>query len=342
MANHKINLAPEAEAFVSSNVNITTTYAGEFSGKYISAALLNASTINDGGVTVMPNVKFKSVIQKVATGSLMTAASCNFQDNTSLTLTERIIQPSELQVNFELCKKDFVDTWESIQMGYSAFDVLPKSFADYLIAHLAAKIAQENEINLWQGCPAGTVPGSVYQGFIDRFEADGDVLKVSGVTSTSLSKANIISEFEKVVDLIPSTLYGKEDLYLYVGNAAAKYYIQALGGFQASGVGAAGIDNQGTMWYNNGTLSFGGVKIFVCPGLPNNTLVAAQKSNLYFGTGLLNDYNQVKVIDMADIDGSKNVRMVMRFTAGTQHGIGSEIVLYQGQGAEIDCLGGMS
>ena len=57
-------------------------------------------------------------------------------------------------------------------------------------------------------------------------------------------------------------------------------------------------------------------------------MVAAQKSNLFFGTGLLSDHNEVKVIDMADVDGSQNVRVVMRFTAGIQHGIGSEIVLY--------------
>ena len=57
-------------------------------------------------------------------------------------------------------------------------------------------------------------------------------------------------------------------------------------------------------------------------------MVAAEKSNLFFGTGLLNDMNEVKVIDMADIDGSQNVRVVMRFTAGIQYGIGSDIVLY--------------
>ena len=38
--------------------NITTTYAGEFAGEYIAAALLSASTINDGGVTVKPNIAF--------------------------------------------------------------------------------------------------------------------------------------------------------------------------------------------------------------------------------------------------------------------------------------------
>jgi len=87
-------------------------------------------------------------------------------------------------------------------------------------------------------------------------------------------------------------------------------------------------NNMGTQWWNNGSLSFDGVKLFVANGLPDNDAMAAQKSNLYFGTGLLSDHNEVKVIDMADLDGSQNVRIVMRYTAGVQYGLGSEIVYY--------------
>jgi hypothetical protein len=132
----------------------------------------------------------------------------------------------------------------------------------------------------------------------------------------------------KVVDLIPATLYGKEDLYLYVSQSVARDYVRALGGFGASGLGANGTNAMGTQWWNNGSLSFDGVKIFVANGMANDYMMAAQKSNLYFGTGLLNDQNEVKVIDMQDIDGSQNVRVVARFTAAVQYGIGSEIVLY--------------
>ena len=117
-------------------------------------------------------------------------------------------------------------------------------------------------------------------------------------------------------------------MFLYISQNIARAYVRSLGGFGASGLGANGVNNQGTQWWNNGDLSFDGVKIFVGQGLPNNYAVAAQKSNLYFGTGLLNDMNEVKVLDMADLDGSQNVRVIMRYTAGVQYGIGSDIVLY--------------
>ena len=132
----------------------------------------------------------------------------------------------------------------------------------------------------------------------------------------------------KVISAVPSALYGKEDLFLYVGSAAAKFYVQALGGFAANGLGGSGTNAQGTQWWNNGSLTVNGVKVFVCPGMGVNKMYAAQRSNLYFGCGLLNDTNAVKVLDMSDLDASNNVRMVMRFSSAVQFGIASDIVEY--------------
>ena len=302
--------------------SITTTYAGEFAGKYISAALLSADTIEGGGITVKPNVKYKEVMKTLSTNALVKDAACDFADQSTVTLAERVLQPEEFQVNLELCKKDFHNDWEAIQMGYSAFDSLPPSFADFLIGHIAAKVAQKNEENIWQGATANA---GEFDGFTALLAADATVIDVVGTTVTA---ANVIDELGKVVDAIPTSVYGKEDLYIYVSQSIARAYVRALGGFGANGLGANGVNNAGTTWFNGGDLAFDGVKLFVCSGMPDNDMVAAQKSNLFFGTGLLADHNEVKLIDMADLDGSQNVRVVMRFTAGVQHGIGADIVYY--------------
>jgi hypothetical protein len=130
------------------------------------------------------------------------------------------------------------------------------------------------------------------------------------------------------MDAIPAALYGKEDLTIYVPQNVAKAYVRALGGFGTSGLGANGLDNKGTMWYGNGDLFFDGVRVAMVNGLPSNKMVAAQTSNLFFGTGLLNERNEVRVLDMADLDGSDNIRVILRFFAGVQYGIGSDVVLY--------------
>ncbi len=306
---------------MATTTSITSTYAGEFAGKYISAALLSANTIEKGGIEVKPNIKFKEVIKKLATGALIANGGCDFAATSSVTLTERIIQPETFQVNLELCKADFRSDWEAVSMGYSAFDSLPKTFQDYLLAHVVAKVAEKNEQNIWGGVNANA---GEYDGFVTLAKADATVIDVAKATVTA---ANVIAQLGAIVDAIPSSLYGKEDLYLYVSQNIARAYVRALGGF-ASNLGGAGTMNEGTQWYNGGELSFDGVRIFVANGLADNHAMAAEKSNLYFGTGLLSDHNEVKVIDMADIDGSQNVRIVMRFTAAVQYGIGSDIVLY--------------
>ena len=307
---------------MATTTNITTTYAGEFAGKYISAALLSASTIENGGITVKPNVKYKEVMKKLSTNDLVADATCDFDPTSTITLTERILQPEEFQVNLELCKKDFVSDWEAVQMGYSAFDNLPPSFQDFLVAHVAAKVAEKTEETIWSGANA---TAGEFDGLVTLATADATVVDVVGTTVTA---ANVIDELGKVVDAVPSAVYGKEDLYLYVSQNVARAYVRALGGFGAAGLGANGTNAQGTQWWNNGALSFDGVKIFVANGLGDNYIMAAEKSNLFFGTGLLSDHNLVKVIDMADIDGSQNVRVVMRMTSGVQYGIGADIVLY--------------
>ena len=83
---------------MATTTSITTTYAGEFAGQYISAALLSGTTLDNGLITVKPNIKFKEVIKKVATDGLVKNSTCDF-DATSTCLNV-----------FELPKRIFVNS----------------------------------------------------------------------------------------------------------------------------------------------------------------------------------------------------------------------------------------
>lgn len=309
---------------LATTTSITTTYAGEFAGEYISAALLSAPTIENGGISVKPNIKYKDTIKVLSTDDIVKDGTCDFTATSTITTTERQITPEEFQVNLELCKKDHRSDWEAMQMGISVYDNLPPKFSDHLLGYVASKVASKNETNIWHGVNANA---GEYDGLVVLATADATVVDVVGTTVTA---ANVITELGKVADAIPNTIRfdADGDLKLYVAQNVAAAYIRALGGFGASGLGAAGTNDQGTQWYTNGSLSFDGIPIFVANGLSDNYMVAAKSSNLWFGTGLLNDMQEVKVLDMADLDGSQNVRVIMRFTASVQYGIGSEIVLY--------------
>jgi len=304
------------------NPTITnSSYAGEFAGKYLGAALLSASTLDAGAVTILPNIKYKAAMKVGTFSNLVRSADCDFDSTTSgLTLTEKVLTPAELQVNLQICKKELHADWEAAQMGFSAFDELPPLFSDYVISRVAAEVANATETSIWSGA-AGE--GS-FDGFATLMAADATVVDVAKAT---VSAANVIAELGKIVDAASASVLGKEDLTLYISNNIARAYIRSLGGFSTN-IGANGVDNKGTTWYSGGQLTFEGINIFVAQGLADNNAVLAQKSNLFFGTGLLDDRNKVAVIDTSESLGDDNIRIVMRYTAGCQTGIGSDCVLY--------------
>ena len=306
------------------SVNIvSSSYSGEFSGKYIAASLLSADTLDKGNITIMPNVKFKSVIKKASTDDIVKDATCDFQTGQgTLTLTEKILQPEEFQVNLDICKKDLHDDWEAAQMGYSAFDNLPSNFSDFVLAHVASKVADRTEKNIWSG---STATSGQFDGFATLLAADTDLPAGQDIVGTAVTAAKVVAELGTVVDAIPTAVYGSEDLAIYAASNVVRAYTRALGGLQSGGQGAAGYENKG----NNqslGSLFFDGIPVIPCRGAADDMIIAAEKSNLFFGTGILSDLNEVRVIDMAETDGSQNVRVVMRFTAGVQYAQVSDIV----------------
>ena len=302
--------------------SVTSTYAGEFAGKYIAAALLSAKTLENDLITVVPNVKYKEVIQKLDVSGIVHDASCDFTTSGSVALSERVLTPKELQVNLELCKQNFLDSWEALQLGYSAFDEIPANFNDYLISYVGGKVAEATETSIWQGSAA--VNGE-FRGFLPALSgsaaAGGAGAVVQSAVSGAIDSTNVIAALNGIYEAIPDTVFGKEDLLIYVGTNVAKAYQKVLGTDFANG-----YNNQVTV--GEKPMNFNGIDLAMCPGMTSSYMVAAEKSNLFFGTGLMSDYNEVKVLDMADLDGSQNYRVIMRYTGDTEFGIGQDIAIH--------------
>lgn len=301
---------------MATTTSITTTYAGENSGKIVAAALLSANTIEKGGITVMPNVKFRETVKRLDVGSVLADGSCDFTATSTISLTERAIEPKALQVNLQLCKDSFRSDWDAISMGYSAFDELPKTFADFLIGHVAEKVALKNEQNIWTGDKS--VSGE-FDGLSTLLALDANLPTANEIAGTTIDASNVVAELGKIVDAIPSALYGRDDLHIYVSQAVYKAYVRAM---NALGY-VDKFNNQTT-----GEMVFDGIKLFVANGLTGSVAICTTVDNIFFGCGLQNDSNVVKVIDMADIDGSENVRIIMRMTGAVQYYNVEEIVTY--------------
>lgn len=288
------------------------TYAGEFAGKYIAAALLSGDTLSKGLINIIPNVAYKQVIRNWQDSISIDAATCDFTDNSSVTLSEYVLEAVEKQVNLELCKKDFYTTWESAQAGYSAFKNVPATFEEFLVAQVAASVADQVEKGIWS---SSTFFSGVTLDGLGGYLLDNSAIVAGGsaeVTATTAS--NVYARLQSMVDDMPSALYGKEGVTLYVSQVVAKAYQAAL---SASGyardyyVGDKPMDFQGIPME-----VVGGLVCANASGADEIQAVLANKNDLHFGTGLMSDYNEVKVIDMSETDGSQNFRVVMRFTGG--------------------------
>jgi hypothetical protein len=273
------------------------TYAGLWSGKYVAAALLSGETLAKELITLHPNVAYKEVIRNWQNSVSIDSATCDYTDNSSVTLGEYVLTTVEKQVNMTLCKNNLRTTWEAAQAGFSAFEKLPATFEEFLLAQVAAEVAQGVELGIWKTNTFYT--GGMVQYLIDNSSI---VRPFSGATSGS----NVVARLQEALDYSPAALYGKEGYQYYVGPSTMKAYQAAL---------SAGNYNF-QFYVGEKPMNFQGIPVTMCPGLNDFDCVLGLKSDLHFGTGLLSDYNEVKVIDMSDIDGSQNVRTIMRFTGG--------------------------
>ena len=304
--------------------NVTSNYAGKAAGFYISAALKEAKSLDY--ITQMNNVRYKSNIQSMAGSSLVKDATCDFTDAGTLALTEKVLEVKPLQINIDLCKQNLVSSWESMSMSGPGAPP-PASFEDYVISYMGEIIAQGVENSIWQGVTATTGEFTGFLGAAVGYLLPGvDGTVIQSTASGAYTATNIIANLQTLTtDMaanVPNIL-AKEDTHIYMNPKTYAFYISA--------VSTLGYVNAYNM---NGDYEpvFEGYKIAVCPGMPDNQLVAAERSNLYFGTDLVSDFGvtgtgpRITLMDMAALDGSDNMRLVARYSAGVQTGVGADIV----------------
>ena len=296
----------------------TSNYAGKAAGFYISAALKQANSLDF--ITMIENIKYKSNIQRMAGSGVVADATCNFTGAGTLALTEKVLEPKNLQINLDLCKSTLLDSWEAAQMRAGAGAPPPASFDDYVISYMGEIIAEATEESIW----SGTAVAGKFNGFLGAVTGlllpgvDGTVVQSSA--SAAYTAANIIANLQTLTaDMAAniSAVLRKEDLHIYMSPKTYALYVSA--------VSTLGYVNAYNM---NGDYApvFEGYKIAVCNGMANDQLVAAEKSNLFYGTDLLSDATRITLMDMAALDGSDNMRLVCRYSGGVQTGVGADIV----------------
>lgn len=305
--------------------NVTTDYVGTVAQGYITRAVKSGDTLGQGLVNVKTGLKEAGMtIRRLDVSNLIKDSTCTFDDSGQIDLDFRKLTGKKLEVNVQICLDELEGAWEAEDMGDSANDNVPQPYINELLTLMASKIGEANDSNIWNG--DGANAGEM-DGFFKIADDSGLVPAPQNITGVPITAANVATEIGKVADAIPDAVFNLDsDLVIVCSSDVARKYMRALAGFGASGQGGAGYKDMG--FVGRKPLDFEGIPMYVVGGLPAGTMAAYKIENMVFGTGVLKDWTNVRVIDMR-IVGDDTFRFIAKMYAGCQIGFPDEIVLYR-------------
>jgi hypothetical protein len=303
---------------MATTTNVSSNYAGKVAGGIIGAAFKEGSTLSLGVLTIAENVNYKMNLRKIAYADGTVNYSCGHAPAGTITLSEKVIEPKKVKNDFTVCKEDFRQTWSEDSMGASASNVnAPADIMEAIQLEMLSSQAAKVDDDIWNGLNA--TAGEIGDGFIPQFAADGAVIKANnGITAlgAATTESNVEAHLKAALNAIPVALRRKEVEVLVSSNVFQAYTFYLI--------------SKGIAW--NGTADdkmakFGRYNLVEIQGLPDDTIIAAEKKNLVFATGLNSDFNTVALED-EDAIGllTGNVRGKIVYNAGVGYYNSNEIV----------------
>lgn len=295
-----------------SNLSVTSNYVGKFVNELYSSAIFNAASI--ARVSLLPGLKGTGFLPRLEVSDVLQDASCDFTPAGTVSLSEKEVSNKKLAVMLQFCKTDLVNSFYVEQMKVGANnDSIPTTLNDFILLKVKEVLAKDLEEMFWTG---EAYPGQPdFDGILEQATTEA----AADVSATTISDSNVVAELFKVVDAMPAavaTRTGADAPVIYVDYSVLKYYRYA-------------VAKQSAEKYTVGTVKddFSGFELVAAP-LGVNKMIASSPSNLYFLTDLFDDQNELKVLDMADKDGSDNIRVKGNLRAGAAYRLRNEMVVY--------------
>lgn len=297
---------------MATTVTVTSNYAGKEAGEIVGQAFKESDTIAKGFVTVFPNVNFKLNLRKIVLTGGKREYTCGHVPAGAITLSEKVLEPKKFKDDFEICKEDFRAQWSEETMGASAHnDNAPKDIMDAIMVEKLAQTAEELDDNIWNG---DATNADEFDGFLKLFLADAEVVDVD--LASPVTEANIEANLKLALAAIPVELRRKS---LKIGVSSDIFQIYTF--FLISKGLANGLGGDA-----NTGMKIGKYTLEEINGLPAETIVIAEPKQLIFGTGLLADHNEVRLVDQDDTLLNGKIIGTMVYNAGVQYYNGAEIV----------------
>jgi hypothetical protein len=300
------------------NVTITSTYVGQLATPFVAPAILSADSIANGYISVLENVRHKAVLKKFSAGSVG-PRTCEFTTLAAkMELSDVVLQTSQLQVNEQICNDDLARDWAAAQMrGASAG--APNDYAGFISQYVARIVQADVEKNIWTGgynyATGGTTGGGAgtsFDGILNKYVAGAGTHETTNVgawtaAATPVTATDVLLRLEALTLDAPAAIAGDPDAKIFISRKTAQLYYQAL------------ANTYSLPFLNDGLVArYKGYEIVAPAGFPDDTAILSKVDNMYFGTNVLTDMIEARMLDLTSVTGDAVTRVAMLFDAGAQ------------------------
>ena len=294
-----------------------TTFYGKDAEGFFKKVLTSGIAKNE--LTLIPNVKSKIKLAYSDLGNILQDDDCSFSATGEGTLNQKTMEVCPVKVNLEYCVNTFEANYLSLQLraGSNGEEVVPTSYADFVVNYVAEKVSSDMEKVLFQGNSAtSSYPYSLCDGLFKKLQADGDVIDIAATAST-ISSSNVIGELNRLLGVVPSEVRAQTNFKIFVSQAIAFAYKQA----QAATTG-------GLFMVGDKELNYLGFRLIPTSALTDKQMIAFNSDKVFFLTDLTSDWDDIIIIPQRNISGAKTERFATSLKFGVDYLYGAEIVLY--------------
>lgn len=287
------------------NVDALTGYVQERRDELIRKAVVEARTSKEfnlqTGIKGATNLNLLDTTVVFQDGS-----ACGWSESGTSTVSKRILTPGVIKINMSFCDKQLLKTWMNYDVRIAAGQKnLP--FEEDFIGNVIENVKAELEKELWQNSSAAT-----FEGFISIAEAASlaDTVEYS-------SASTIASRVNAVYAALPSAVFSKGDVKLYMGSDDYRKYVQELianGNLVLNAGNGAVLD--GIAMPERMLIPGTNVMIVPVAGLDaTHKMFASYSDNFIYGTDLQGDEEKFEFWYSQD---NREFRLAIEFNAGVQ------------------------
>lgn len=294
-----------------------TTFYGKDAEGFFKKVLTTGAAKSE--LTLIPNVKSKIKLAYSDLGNILQSDDCTFSATGEGTLNQKTLEVCDLKVNLEYCATTFEANYLSLQLraGSNSEEVMPNSYAEFVVDYVAEKVASDLEITLFKGdTGTSSYPLNLCDGLVKKLLADAAVIDVSATAST-ITSTNVVGELNRLLEAVPAEVRNQPNFKIFVSQAIAFSYKQA----QAATTG-------GLFLVGDKELNYLGYRLIPTSGLTNKQMIAFNSDKVFFLTDLTSDWDEVLLIPQRNISGARTERFVTSLKFGVDYLYGNEIVLY--------------